>query len=211
MARKKQVRLAALATMVNVIDSQHRGPVWFELAFGPEEPIILELGCGRGEYTLALATARPNVGVLGVDRNGSRLWKGAATALDEGLSNAFFLHAPIEYLEDHVPRHRVGKIWLPFPDPLPKTRQASHRLVSPIFLERYRGLLCRGGTIHLKSDDWDLVTFAERAVRIVGGHVLEARNRLTDLSGMMATVQTTYERRYRDEGRTIYGRTFCLE
>ena len=211
MSRKKQVRLAALTTMANVFDGGHRGPAWFERTFGPAQPIILELGCGRGEYTLALARTRPNVGILGVDRNGSRLWKGAAKALDEGFSNAFFLHAPIEYLGDHVPPRRVGEIWLPFPDPLPKTRQASHRLVSPIFLDRYRRLLCRGGTIHLKSDDWELVTFADRAVRTVGGQVLESRSSLTDADGTMAMVQTTYERRYRDEGRTIFGRTFSFE
>ena len=197
--------------MSNVVDARRCGSDWVEQTVGRREPIVLELGCGRGEYTIALARTRPDRCVLGVDRNGSRLWKGAAKALDEGLANAFFLHSPVEHLEDHVPPGRVGEIWLPFPDPLPKNRQARHRLVSSVFLARYRRLLCPGGAIHLKSDDWDLVNFAERAVRSVGGRVLETLESLTGAGIGITGVQTTYERRYRDEGRTIYSRTFCLE
>ena len=197
--------------MPNVVDGRRCGTVWFEQTADRRELIVLELGCGRGEYTIALARTRPDRYVLGVDRNGSRLWKGAAKALDEGLGNAFFLHSPVEHLEDHVPPGRVGEIWLPFPDPLPKNRQARHRLVSPVFLDRYRRLLCPGGAIHLKSDDRDLVNFAERAVRAVGGRVLETCESLTGVAVGTTAVQTTYERRYRGEGRTIYNRTFCLE
>lgn len=211
MARKKRLRRAELETMPNVVDARRCGSAWFEHTAVRREPIVLELGCGRGEYTIALARTRPDRCVLGVDRNGARLWKGAARALDERLANAFFLHSPIEHLEDHVPPGRVGEIWLPFPDPLPKNRQARHRLVSAGFLARYRRLLCPGGAIHLKSDDRDLVTFAEHAVRSVGGRVLETLESLTGAGIGMTEVQTTYERRYRDEGRTIYNRTFCLE
>ena len=145
MARKKRLRFAELEKMHNVVDGRRCDGDWFERAFGPEETVVLELGCGRGEYTLALARSRPDRGVLGVDQNGARLWKGAGQALDEGLTNAFFLRALIEHLEDHVPAGRIGEIWVPFPDPLPKTRQARHRLLSPPFLERYRRLLHPGG------------------------------------------------------------------
>ncbi len=146
-----------------------------------------------------------------MDRNGSRLWMGASRALDEGLTNAFFLRSRVEYLEEHIPAGRVGAIWLPFPDPLPKTRQARHRLPSPPFLERYRRLLCRGGAVHLKTDDMALVDFAERAVRVAGGRVLGGFQRRTVDGDMLAAVHTTYEQRYRREGRTIYERTFCLD
>ena len=210
MARKKRLRFAALETMDNVIDGRRCEPDWFERAFGLEEAVVLELGCGRGEYTLTLARSRPNSGVLGVDRNGARLWKGAAQALDEGLTNAFFLRSVIEHLEDHVPPGRVGEIWLPFPDPLSKNRQTRYRLLSPLFLERYRRLLYPRGAIHLKTDDSDLVNFAEQAVHAARGRVLEGSDSLARDRETGPAVQTTYEKRYRGEGRTIYDRTFCL-
>ena len=197
--------------MDNVVDGRHCEPGWFEEAFGRDDAVVLELGCGRGEYTLALARSRPDRGVLGVDRNGARLWKGAGEALAEGIANAFFLRSRIEHLEDHIPAGRVGEIWLPFPDPLPKTRQAKHRLLSPLFLERYRRVLCTGGAVHLKTDDAGLVSFAEQSVRAVGGCVLEGpAGGAGDLEDG-AAIRTTYETRYRGEGRTIYDRRFSLD
>ena len=211
MARKKRLRFAELKSMDNVVDGRRCEPNWFEQAFGLEKAVALELGCGRGEYTLALARSSPDIGVLGVDRNGSRLWKGAANALDEGLTNAFFLRSPVEHLEDHVPSGRVSEIWLPFPDPLPKNRQARHRLLSPQFLERYHRLLHPGGAVHLKTDNSELVDFAEQAVHAVGGRVLESSDSLASDDEKVTAVQTTYEKRYREEGRPIYDRTFCLD
>ena len=210
MARKKRLRFNALHKMDNVVDGRRCEPDWFERFFGREESVILELGCGRGEYTLALARRRPDSGVLGVDRNGARLWKGAEQALDEGLTNAFFLRAQIEHLEDHIAPGRVAEIWLPFPDPLPKNRQAKHRLLSTFFLERYRRLLYPGGVVHLKTDDLDLVDFADQAVRATGGRVLDGSARLAGEGEEVMAAQTTYEKRYRDEGRTIYDRRFLL-
>lgn len=211
MARKKRLRFAQLEEMDNVVDGRRCAPDWFERAFGRHEAVVLELGCGHGDYTLALARSQPNTGVIGVDRNGARLWKGAGAARDEGLTNALFLRSPIEYLEDHVPSGRVGEIWLPFPDPLPKHRQARHRLPSPLFLERYRRLLSPGGAVHLKTDDSDLVRFAERAVRAAGGRVLGEAGAHAGQPDPLTEVRTTYEKRYRNEGRTIYERTFCLD
>lgn len=211
MGRKKRLRQVDLETMGNVVGGRGCDADWFDTVFGREGVVSLELGCGRGEYTLALARSRPHRGVLGVDRNGGRLWKGARQALDEGLPNAFFLHAPIEHLEDHVPPDRVDEIWLPFPDPLPKNRQARHRLASAPFLDRYRRLLCPGGSIHLKTDDPDLVTFAERAVRDAGGRVLAAPGGPVGGDGTVTEVQTVYEQRYRREGRVIYERAFRFD
>ena len=211
MARQKRLRFAALEKMNNVVDGRRCQRDWFARTFGPEEAVVLELGCGRGEYTLALARCRPDCGVIGVDRNGARLWKGADTARDEGLTNAFFLRAPVEYLEDHVPPGRIAEIWLPFPDPLPKNRQARHRLVSPLFLQRYRRLLSPGGVVHLKTDNSELVDFTQQAVRAAGGRVLDTSDRLAGDCEEVTAVQTTYEKRYRGEGRTIYFRQFCLD
>ena len=211
MPRQKRRRLAALGEMDNVVDGRRCQPDWFERAFGGVVGVAVELGCGRAEYTLALARCRPDGGVLGVDRNGARLWRGAAQARDEGLTNAFFLRSLIEHLEDHVPTGRVAEFWIPFPDPLPKNRQARHRLLSPRFLERYRRLLSPGGAVHLRTDDPDLVDFAELSVRAAGGRVLEGHDSLGDPGDDVPAVQTTYEKRYRGEGRTIYTRTFRLD
>ena len=195
--------------MDNVVLGQHCEPDWFQRAFGAEQVVLLELGCGRGEYTIALARNRPSRGVIGVDRNGARLWKGARQALDEGLSNAFFLRSRVELLEEHIPPGRVAEIWLPFPDPLPKHRQARHRLASPLFLERYRRLLRPGGAVHLKTDDLDLVVFAERAVDGAGGRVLRGVD--SQAGGAVTAIRTIYEERYRREGRTIYEREFRFD
>lgn len=211
MARQKRLRFAALEKMDNVVDGRRCQRDWFAQTFGPEGAVVLELGCGRGEYTLALARCRPDCAVIGVDRNGARLWKGADAARDEGLTNAFFLRAPVEHLEDHVPPGRVAEIWLPFPDPLPKNRQARHRLVSPLFLQRYRRLLSPGGFVHLKTDNSELVDFTQQSVRAAGGRVLDTSERHAGDCEEVAAVQTTYEKRYRGEGRTIYLRQFCLD
>lgn len=211
MTRKKRLRFNALRRMDNVIDGRLCEPDWFQLLFGCDDLVTLELGCGRGEYTLALARCQRDTGVLGVDRNGARLWKGAEQALDESLTNAFFLRALVEHLEKHIPPGRVGEIWLPFPDPLPKNRQAKHRLLSTLFLERYRRLLYPGGVVHLKTDDLDLINFADQAVREIGGRVLEDPEHLTDKDKAVMAVRTTYEKRYRGEGRMIYDRRFRLD
>ena len=211
MARTKRLRFAKLEKMRNVVDGRRCDPGWFETVFGRERVVALELGCGHGEYTLALARSRSDRGVIGVDRNGARLWKGAGQALDEGLTNAFFFRAPVEQLDAHVPSGRVGEVWIPFPDPLPKTRQARHRLLSFPFLERYRRLLYPGGAIHLKTDDRDLLAFAELAVRASGGRVVEASDRPAGDGATLTAVETTFEKRYRNEGRTIYERAFRLD
>jgi tRNA (guanine-N7-)-methyltransferase len=209
MARQKLVRFAALEQMANVIDGRRYPPDWFDDTFGPRSTVTVELGCGRGEYTLALARRYPTRHFLGVDRNGGRLWNGAAAALNEGLSNAAFLRAPIQTIEEHIPAGRVADLWIPFPDPLPKRRQTQHRLVSPFFLERYRGLLAPGGSVHLKTDDAELAAFAERAVCTLGGQLLSASDS-TGPAQAATAIQTTYERKYRSQGRTIYERQFLL-
>ncbi len=209
MARQKQLRFAALQHMPNVIDGTGSPAGWFDHTCGATTPVVVELGCGRGEYTLALARRSPGQMFLGVDRNGARLWNGARTALDAGLTNAFFLRLPIEQLADHVPRGRIAELWIPFPDPLPKRRQSQHRLVSPEFLRQYRALLTRGGSIRLKTDDARLIAFAEHAVRTVGGQLITASDhRPTDHDE--EAIQTAYERKYRRQGRTIYERQFVL-
>jgi tRNA (guanine-N7-)-methyltransferase len=210
MTRKKLLRFAELEGMENVVDGRRSVPGWFERIFGHVRAVHLDLGCGHGDSTLAMARRLPGSWFLGVDRNGGRLWKGARRALDEGLSNTMFLRAPVETLKEHVPPGRVKTIWTLFPDPLSKSRQSKHRLVSPGFLVGYRRLLAPGGAVHLKTDDPVLIDFAERAVRQIGGKVSEGWANFQSYEGEGTVSHTTFERRYRDQGRVIYQRTLWL-
>lgn len=207
MSRKKLKRFEELATFSNAFTRESVGPggKWLRDFFGNDRPIILELGCGKGEYSLALARLYPDRSILGVDRKGERVWKGAKVALDEGLSNVAFLRAKIEDLEEYLDEGQVEQIWMPFPDPLPKKRQVKHRLVSPAFLEIYRRLLGPSGCLRIKSDDRDFIDYAVEVVEAHGGTVecldmdIHAESRA---DGLLA-VQTTFESRHIEAGRTI--------
>jgi tRNA (guanine-N7-)-methyltransferase len=209
MARQKRLRFARLSGMPNVVDPRVSGPGWFDAAIEPQAPVLLELGCGHGDYLLERARREPKRRFLGVDRNGARLWKGARQALDEGLANVVFLRSTVEALDGHLPPRRAGEIWILFPDPLPKRHQAKHRLVSPAFLERYRRLLAPGGTVRLRTDSTALTAFAEGAVRAGGGRVvaLDQPGEPGDVPGGA----TRYEHRYRQAGRLIHERAFRFD
>ena len=197
--------------MHNVVSAVRSEPSCLSTLLRANKPLNLELGCGQGEYTLANARNEPDCIALGVDRNGSRLWKGAVTALEEGLPNALFLRGQIEYLEQHISPRTVRKIWLPFPDPLRKRRQAEHRLVSQKFLESYRRLLCPGSPIHIKTDNLDLLRFAESSVATLGGTMMRIKKSGSVEINSSVTVETNYERRYKCLGRNIYERIIYLD
>ena len=216
MGRKKLKRFRELETMPNVIDGRRVEPGWVDRYFGADRPILLELGCGKGEYTLEMARAHPELGVVGVDRNGARLWTGARRALQERITNALFMRSLAETLEQHFPAGRIDEIWIPFPDPLPKTRQKKHRLLAPPFLRRYRLLTRPGARVHLKTDDIELLNFAIKSVNGEGGHIRE-NLRMEGDPGAPACptdlkwLETTYERRFRLQGRAIYYLQFSLD
>jgi tRNA (guanine-N7-)-methyltransferase len=212
MARKKRDRFAQLKDFSNVLqkDQVVERENWIERHFGNNSPVILELGCGRGEYTLALARFYQNRNIIGVDKKGARLWKGAVLATELGIQNALFLRARIEDLAECVGPGLVEEIWIPFPDPLPKRRQYKNRLVSPPFLEIYRATLKHQGKIHLKTDDDDLVKYL---LELLKDYPVVIHENLLDLYAVEAvnpllSVKTTYEKRHLEEGRTI--KYFCF-
>ncbi|MBQ5980330.1 MAG: tRNA (guanosine(46)-N7)-methyltransferase TrmB [Bacteroidales bacterium] len=123
---------------------------WNETMFATAQPIVLELGCGKGEYTIDLSKRAPDRNYIGVDLKGARLWRGAKTATEEGLPNVAFLRTRIEFIEAFFGPGEVSEIWLTFSDPQLKSENS--RLTSPLFLERYRKFLKPGGIIHLKTD-----------------------------------------------------------
>ena len=130
---------------------------WNQDFFKNPNPIILELGCGRGEYTVGLARRYPDKNFIGVDIKGARMWHGAETALREGLPNVGFLRTSIEFIHSFFSAGEVSEIWLTFSDP--QMKKATKRLSSTYFLERYRKFLTDGGLIHLKTDSPFLYTY----------------------------------------------------
>ncbi len=127
--------------------------VWAANQFKNNLPITLELACGRGEYTLALAERYNKRNFIGMDIKGARIWRGAKNALDQGLSNVAFLRSRIEQVEHFFGNEEVDEIWITFPDPFLREVKANRRLTSPPFLARYRKILKKGGIIHLKTDN----------------------------------------------------------
>ncbi len=125
---------------------------WHEVYFKNKNPIVVELACGRGEYTIGLATVYPDKNFIGIDIKGDRLWKGSQIAIKNKLSNVAFLRTRVEDLQAHFAENEVDEIWIIQPDPRPKMRDARRRLTSPRFLNEYRGIIKQNGLIRLKTD-----------------------------------------------------------
>ena len=125
---------------------------WNELVFKNTNPIVLELGCGKGEYTVNLAKLNPKKNYIGIDIKGARFWRGAKTALDENLENVCFIRTQIELLGYIFDKNEIDEIWLTFPDPQIKYQRRKHRLTNPDFLSIYNSVLKLNGIVHLKTD-----------------------------------------------------------
>lgn len=179
---------------------------WREF-FGNDHPLVLELGCGRGEYTVALARRTPGKNFIGIDIKGARIWKGAKQVADEGLSNAAFLRTQIAWIEEAFGFQEVDEIWITFPDPQIKFKRAKHRLVSPPYLERYARLLKPGGSIHLKTDSEFLHGYTHGLLELLHWPIHQSlhdiHKQVQDQSSVLFEVQTYYEQLFRGKGKTI--------
>ena len=168
MAQKKLIRFAELETFENVL--QHPDSMagtWFEF-FENKNPIVLELACGKGEYTIGLAQLYPNKNFIGVDIKGNRLWTGAKKAMDHHLHNVAFLRIPIDHIDDYFATEEIDEIWITFPDPQLRVSKSKKRLTHPKFLRLYYELLKPGGKIHLKTDSPDLYLFTKKVIDMYG-------------------------------------------
>jgi tRNA (guanine-N7-)-methyltransferase len=132
---------------------------WNKIQFEKDLPLVVELACGRGEFTVGLAREYPGNNFIGVDIKGSRIWKGSTLASESGLTNVAFLRTQIELLNDAFEEGEVSEIWITFPDPRPKDRDEKRRLTSPKFLEMFKKLLVKGGLVHLKTDNTGLYEY----------------------------------------------------
>lgn len=178
---------------------------WRSDFFGNDNPIVLELGCGRGEYTVGLAAAHPEVNYIGVDIKGARMWRGAKTATEQEMANVAFLRTRIEFIGSFFAPGEVDQIWITFPDPQMNKRRVNKRLTAPGFLERYAQFLRPDGIIHLKTDSGHLHNYT-RAVLEANGIVPTVC--CDDIYGKgiadaRLSIKTTYERRFLAEGLPI--------
>ena len=176
---------------------------WGRDFFGNDKPIVLELGCGKGDYTVDLAERNPAFNYIGIDIKGARLWKGAKYATEHNLTNVGFLRTRIEFIESLFAPGEVSEIWITFPDPqMQKTRR---RLTSTRFLELYRKILRANGLIHLKTDSPFLYTYTSRLVKL-NNFPTEADTDDLYGSGMadpVLSIKTFYEQQWLSRGKTI--------
>jgi tRNA (guanine-N7-)-methyltransferase len=133
---------------------------WKSTFFKNDHPIVLELGCGKGEYTLGLGKLFPNINFIGIDIKGDRLASGALNAKKQNLSNVCFLRIQIQFITDFFEENEVDEIWITFPDPRPKDRDEKKRLTFSFFLDKYRSILKSNGIIHLKTDSESLFEYS---------------------------------------------------
>jgi tRNA (guanine-N7-)-methyltransferase len=206
MAKKKLRRFAELTTFANVFQTliDLKGK-WRSDYFHNDHPIVLELACGKGEYTVALAHRFPEKNFIGVDIKGARLWCGARTAIDEGLQNVGFLRIPIETIDNWFAPDEIDEIWITFPDPFLREGKARKRLTSPRFLALYRQMLRADGVIHLKTDEPNLFAYTQAVAAVEKCVLLEIIEDVyhSDRRDETLSIQTTYERKHLEVGRTI--------
>lgn len=206
MPRKKVLRVAALADMPNVFLRPHERSALALLAYLSEGPAVLDLGCGSGDTTVALAERDGARRYLGVDFKGARLHRGAEAALRLGLANVAFVVAPLLSLVPLLPEGRFDEGWLFFPDPYPKRRAAKHRLTSPVYLAAYRRLFRPGALLHLRTDSQLLFDYSRLTLGRFGFAVEHKRTSRPPYAEpeLPPAPPSRYESRFRAEGRTLH-------
>lgn len=173
MAQKKLARFEAINHFPNVLQyPENMAGKWNDF-FKNQNPITLELACGKGEYAVGLGRMYRERSFLGVDIKGNRIWKGAKNALDEGLSNVAFLRTQIDFIDTYFQANEISEIWITFPDPQLSQSKQKKRLTHPKFLRLYKKFLAPNGLVHLKTDSPDLYAFTKEVIRIFGLTIVE--------------------------------------
>jgi len=185
---------------------------WHEKVFNNNNPIILELGCGRGEYTVELARNNPDNNYIGIDIKGARLWKGAKTINQESLRNVAFIRTRIEFIDSFFSENEVSEIWITFPDPQLKQRRAKKRLTSAFFLNLYKKFLKENGIIHLKTDSNELFGFTLDLLRFNNNNILCFDNDIYSKKQIpdVLRIKTHYETKFLSDGKTIKYLSFLI-
>jgi tRNA (guanine-N7-)-methyltransferase len=208
MGKDKLRRFAEIATFANVKQLEE-GKVlkgtWKNSQFHNNNPIILELACGKGEYTVNLAKLFPDKNFIGIDYKGNRIWRGAKTATDEGIHNVAFLRIQIENLLDYFAEQEISEIWITFPYTQTQVSREKKRLTSLRFLDMYKNILLKGGIVHLKTDNDQLHAYTLE--KIDEQHLnLKARTEdlyKSDLANEVLSIKTYYEKKYLAKEKNI--------
>lgn len=201
---------------VNEIKPAHKIKGNWNLEFKNEAPIVLELGCGKGEYTVGLAKQYPSMNFIGVDIKGARIWRGAKTCEEEQISNVRFIRTKVDFIEHFFRENEVSEIWLTFSDPQPK--RPRKRLTSPLFIERYKKILKENGIIHLKTDsdllyNYTLDEIKENKYKLIESSdniYEELISRVDDQLIETMKIQTFYESIWLKENKTIKYLAFSI-
>jgi len=211
--KNKLKKFAEIKIFSNVLQPVKPELIDWKKHFGNNNPIILELACGHGDYTLGLAKMYPNKNFIGVDIKGARIWKGAKTALEEKLNNIAFLRTQIQFLDKYMKKRSISEIWITFPDPYPKKCHTKNRLTSPRFLEIYKKILKftsatdgTNGIIHLKTDDLNLFNYSVETVISEGFKIKKINNNIYEQNNLPPEleIKTFYEKQHLKNNKQIH-------
>ena len=212
-SKNKLKRFAENETFFNVIQPTREAILkGFEFKgawnsfFKNDNPIVLELGCGKGEYTVGLAKLNPDKNYIGIDIKGARFWRGAKTALEEGLTNVAFIRTQIELVDDLFVSGEVSEIWITFPDPQIKYKRTKHRMTNEAFLKKYQKILKTNGLVHLKTDSEFMHGYTLGLLHGLGYTVEYANHNVYNNEGSpeeVLKIQTFYENQYLEERKPI--------
>lgn len=219
MAKNKLQKFAEMETFPNVFQPVAKGIIfedfqfkgkWNKDFFKNNNPIVLELGCGKGEYTIALAKEYPNLNVIGIDIKGARIWKGAKYSVENNVKNVAFLRTKIENIANFFGENEISEIWIPFPDPQPK--KPKKRLTSSFFLGIYQKITKNNGKIHLKTDSYELHFYTKELLNKNKISPIESYTDIysENIDSVLTKVQTFYEKMFLEEGKKITYLSFRL-
>ncbi len=218
MAKNKLQRFSEIRNFNNVIEINYdvifnnkTAGCWQKDIFKNNNPIVLELACGKGEYTIGLAKKNPNKNYIGIDIKGERIWKGAKDAIDLNLDNVRFLRTRIEHLNLVFSENEVSEIWITFPDPFLKKSKSRKRLTSLRFLEIYKQILSKKSFIHLKTDSQELYEYTLDVLVKNKLRILENLNDITKNKKIRdLDIKTYYEKKFNLMGKSITYIKFML-
>ncbi|MDO5970648.1 tRNA (guanosine(46)-N7)-methyltransferase TrmB [Flavivirga aquimarina] len=179
---------------------------WRTSVFKNKNPLVLELGCGKGEYSVALAKKYPDKNFIGIDIKGARFWRGAKTAIEEDIPNVAFLRTQIELIDYAFAENEVDEIWITFPDPQIKYKRTKHRMTNETFLKRYKKILKAEGVVNLKTDSEFMHGYTLGLLHGAGHEVLYANHNVYKQEGSpeeVTSIQTFYESQYLEQNKPI--------
>jgi tRNA (guanine-N7-)-methyltransferase len=188
---------------------------WHQEVFKNNNPIVLELGCGKGEYSVSLAEKFPEKNFVGIDIKGARFWRGAKTAIETGMNNVAFLRTQIELIDYAFAENEVSEIWITFPDPQIKFKRTKHRLTHPEFLRKYHQVLTKEGVVHLKTDSEFLHGYTHGVIQLEDHKVLLSSHNVyhpdnKELPEEITSIQTFYEQKFLEVNKNITYIRFSL-